>query len=258
MEQILKNEFLMSSLRKDSKVEGEQSNESLRCLELLNKLKSTKEKIKKSTEILNKSKKKPSQSSAQNNNQLIEVHQEMAKIAKNIIDMTKNQSKNNLEVISDVSNTLNTVIVMLKSGMTPSFNYEEDFGLNAFQLFTKLLQKYKRITLYELNNSQIVRTLLDFLLDKSLKRTESKEEVKSNEDLALKIKLENKQVTTILKRIVVFARCFAENSPVKPNETVLDDFWNNLQNSFTESSNLSKKLDVNDVNSDIFLLQGYL
>lgn len=252
----MKNEFLMSSLRKDSKVEGEQSNESLRCLELLSKLKSTKEKLKKSTELLNKSKKKSSPSSAaQNNNQLTEVYQEMMKISKNIMEMTKIQSKNNLEVISDVSNTLNSVIVMLKSGMPPSFNYEEDFGLNAFQLFTKLLQKYKRITLYELNNSQIVRTILDFLLDKSLNRNESKEEVKSNEDSA-RIKLENKQVTTILKRIVVFTKCFAENSPVRPNETVLDDFWNNLQSSFTESSNLSKKLDVNDVNSDIFLLQG--
>ena len=231
-----------------------QSAEKNKYLELFQKFKKTKEKIKQTAELLQKTHKKLEDNTGLkiekkdlankaplnmteaelNTEKIKEIKGDLNKLAKKILSQIKNSKDFNILDVSstnEIMNYLNEIIILLNNGMNPLLqNNDEDYGLKAFNIFINVLDKYKRITLYELRNSNIVKSLLDFLLDGTLqkipvspnKKVEDffKEEIKMNQEVFEKkkeeINLNNQQITTILKRIFVFIHVFLKKSPMNP------------------------------------------
>lgn len=150
-----------------------------------------------------------------------EIRDEISKIVKKILDLIKSHPEINANnVSSEVGQSLNEVILLLTNNMSLSSNIDDDFGFKAFKIFINILQKHKRITLFEFTNSNIVQTLLNFLLDGCIKpkKIQNQEESKlgeKNEKIKEEIKINNEQVSLILKRIFIFANCFSAKSPIR-------------------------------------------
>ena len=262
--------MILQTIQKDSKeteetlkeIEQEintQSTEKHKYLELFQKFKKTKEKIQQTAELLQKTHKKvennpyvglkldkkeqilkPALSETEINLEKIkEIKIELNKLAKKILFQIKtSKDYNSLDISSsnEIMGHLNEIMNLLKNNMSSLIqNNEEDFGLKGFQIFINVLEKYKRITLYELKNSNIVKSLLDFLLDGTTKKISLpanqklevifEEEVKSNQEIVEKkneeVNLTNQQISTILKRIFVFIYVFLKKSPMNPQGFIL-------------------------------------
>ena len=249
---------LLQTIQKDSKeteetlkeIEKEmaiQNAEKSKYLEVFQKFKKTKEKIQQTAELLQKTQTqmkmegtgtnpiiKPGLTEAEQNNEKVkEIKTEINKLANRIIGQIKTSKDfNALDVSStnDIMNNLKDIITLLKNGNNAGS--EEDFGLKAFQIFINVLEKYKRITLYEMKNSNIVKSLLDFLFDGTLQKVGGnkvedffQEEVKMNEvgseQKIEEIALNGTQISTILKRIFVFVYTFLKKSPNNPQGLIL-------------------------------------
>lgn len=243
---------LLQTIQKDSKeteetlkeIEKEmaiQNAEKSKYLEVFQKFKKTKEKIQQTAELLQKTHMKMEATGAnppinkqglteaeQNNEKVKEIKAEINKLANRIIAQIKTSKDfNALDISStnEIMNNLKDIINLLKNG--GNAGNEEDFGLKAFQIFINVLEKYKRITLYEMKNSNIVKSLLDFLFDGTLQKVGGnkveeffQEEVKMNEDGSEQkneeIALNGTQISTILKRLFVFVYTFLKKSPSNP------------------------------------------
>ena len=110
---------------------------------------------------------------------------------------------------------------------------EDDYGLKAFSLFVEILKKYKKITTFELKNSEFIQQIMRFLLGDTVEIFENEnrmeiegEEIEEEEKKALeeqfdeekKLKKEpsliEAQVSAIIRRLFVFCNVFARNSPL--------------------------------------------
>jgi len=305
---------ILQTIQKDSKeteetlkeIEKEinsQSAEKNKYLEVFQKFKKTKEKIQQTAELLQKTHKKIENSASnlkgaekkdvlkpvmteaeQNNEKIKEIKLELNKLANRIIVQIKTSKDfNALDISStnEIMNNLKDIISLLKNSMN-SIN-DEDFGLKAFQIFINVLEKYKRITLHEMKNSNIVKSLLDFLFDGTLQKVSIggnkigedffQEEIKMNQDNEKKndeVVLSGLQISTIVKRLFVFVYVFLKKSPNNPQGfffilinklnnvkvTIFNDFLHNLQDLFLEFNKFSKRIDSYEMNQDISFIQG--
>lgn len=253
---------ILQTIQKDSKeteetlkeIEQEinsQSTEKNKYLELFQKFKKTKEKIQQTAELLQKTHKnientsglnpekkelnKPILTEAEQNLEKIkEIKIELNKLAKKILFQVKtSKDYNSLDISStnEIMTQLNEINTLLKKNNNPLIHSvnDEDYGLKPFQIFINVLDKYNRITLHELKNSNIVKGLLDFLMDGALQKIPSsyqkaedvfQEEIKMNQEVVEKkneeINLNNHQTTTILKRVFIFISVFLKKSPMNP------------------------------------------
>lgn len=264
----IEKDNLLQTIQKDSKETeetlkefAEEMNSGLgeksKYMELFQKFKKTREKIQQTAELLQKTHKKmdilklekkelgkPLTAEDLNNEKLKEIKLELSRLANRIISHIKTcKDFNALDVSStnEIMNNLKEIISHLKNS-----GCDEDYGYKGFQIFISVLEKYKRITLYEMKNSNIVKSLLEFLLDGTLQKLESEkskgenlfqEEVKMNEGekKCEEVSLTAGQIPMILKRLFLFVYVLLKKSPNNPQGSLIILGRRRIDNEFSHN-----------------------
>lgn len=272
--QIFDPNQILQNIQKDSKeteetlkeIEQEitkQTHEKNKYLELFQKFKKTKEKIQQTADLIQKSHKNPESGSIlmpekkdltkplgtlteneQTQIKMKQIKSELHQLANNILALLKTSKEYkelDLSSTSEIMSCLNEIISLFKNNMNKLNNNDDDFGLKGFQVFLNVLDKYKRLTLYELKNSSIIKSLLEFIMDGSLKKLKIdpkkgdelfEEEVKMNPETNEEdISLSHHQISLIVKRMLLFLYVFQRSSPLNPQGFLLNNLILFLKNS---------------------------
>lgn len=259
-----------------------QSTEKNKYLELFQKFKKTKEKIQQTADLLQKSQKKGEQPqkkdvSEENAAKINEIKQELGTIARNILNFARNSKEFKALDLSSTEEIMSS-LKEIHNSLKLNLSNEHDFGLKAFEIFSKMLDKYKSFTLHELKNSNIIKSLLDFLTDGALKKLKAPakselfcEEVKKECEELGELQLSQQQISLILRRIFLFLCTFLKKSPLNPQSSmffysffelfllianIFHDFLKNLQDLFLEFNRFTTKIEFNEINQELSLIQG--